>query len=177
MLSPAEIAELKKKQRIAKSKKKKMMTARRAEAARDELEEKERAQRELLENKRWGECLHCLKVSGPALKLNPWRIVHEPEFIHAFLDALTEVLMNFAKHSSEDDIAAVRSALQGVHGCFVDLGAFARHQPSFYISNPRTIRRFVRLLEQVGHRESDKALFPNVLSLLAPTFKQPQLCM
>lgn len=175
LLSPAEIAELKKQKRSETSKRRRLRAQKREEEKKAAIEEAERVKREAHENKRWAQCLHCLRVSVPQLKTNPWRIIHEPDLIFAFLDALTEILMNFAKHTSESDIVAVRTALQGVHGCFVDLGAFARRQPCFYISNGRTIRRFVRLLEQVGHRESDKALFPSVLSVLAPTFEQEHL--
>jgi hypothetical protein len=38
-----------------------------------------------------------------------------------------------------------------------------------------TIKRFARLLEQVAHKGTDKALFPNVLSLLGPSFAREEL--
>jgi len=115
-----------------------------------------------LSNKRWRDCLTCLQSSVPRLKGNPWLIILEPTFIHNYLDSLTEVLANLSKH--EEDLDMVRGVLQDVYEAFVDVGRFAKYQPEFYIQNPYTIKRFVRLLEQVAHRGSDKALFPNVLS-------------
>lgn len=125
------------------------------------------------ENLRWKDCLMCLKTSVPRLKDNPWLIIQEPIFIHNYLDSLTETLANLSKH--EDDLDQVRVVLQFVYETFVDLGKFAMYQPTFYISHQPTVKRFVRLLEQVAHRGSDKALFPNVLSLLGPTFDRPEL--
>ncbi len=126
-----------------------------------------------LSNRRWKDCLTCLQESVPRLKANPWLIILEPRFIHDYLDALTETLANLSRH--ESDLELVRSVLQDVYEAFVDVGRFAKYQPAFYIADPYTIRRFVRLLEQVAHRGSDKALFPNVLSLLGPTFEREEL--
>jgi hypothetical protein len=126
-----------------------------------------------LSNHRWKDCLTCLQESVPRLKANPWLVVLEPRFIHDYLDALTETLANLSRH--EADLELVRGVLQDVYEAFVDVGRFAKYQPAFYISDPYTIRRFVRLLEQVAHRGSDKALFPNVLSLLGPTFEREEL--
>lgn len=100
-------------------------------------------------------------------------IILEPTFIHNYLDSLTETLANLSKH--ESDIDVVRRVLQDVYEAFVDVGRFAKYQPAFYITEPQTVKRFVRLLEQVAHRGSDKALFPNVLSLLGPTFEREEL--
>ena len=107
------------------------------------------------------------------MKSNPWLIVLEPSFIHNYLDSLTETLANLSRH--EEDLDMVRGVLQDVYEAFVDIGRFAKYQPAFFIANPYTIKRFVRLLEQVAHRGSDKALFPNVLSLLGPTFEREEL--
>jgi len=126
-----------------------------------------------LSSRRWKDCLECLQSSVPLLKSNPWLILLEPTFIHNYLDSLTETLANLSKH--EEDLDLVRTILQDVYEAFVDVGRFAKYQPSFYIQNPYTIKRFVRLLEQVAHRGSDKALFPNVLSLLGPTFEREEL--
>lgn len=126
-----------------------------------------------LSNRRWRDCLTCLQESVPRLKNNPWLIVLEPTFIHNYLDSLTETLANLSKH--EEDLDAVRGVLQDVYEAFVDVGRFAKYQPAFFLQNPYTIKRFVRLLEQVAHRGSDKALFPNVLSLLGPTFEREEL--
>ena len=115
----------------------------------------------------------CSQESVPRLKSNPWLIILEPTFIHNYLDSLTETLANLSRH--EDDLDMVRAVLQDVYEAFVDVGRFAKYQPAFFIQNPYTIKRFVRLLEQVAHRGSDKALFPNVLSLLGPTFEREEL--
>jgi hypothetical protein len=138
--------------------------------AREEAEKKrafERAQN------RWVDCLQCLQESVPLLRANPWLIIHEPPFIHDYLDSLTETLANLSKH--ESDLDTVRKVLQEVYEAFVDIGKFATLQPGFYITDPHTIKRFVRLLEQVAHKGSDKALFPNVLSLLGPTFAREEM--
>lgn len=126
-----------------------------------------------LSNLRWKECLSCLRTSVPQLKSNPWLIVLEPVFIHNYLDSLTEVLANLSRHANERD--EVRAVLQEVYEAFVDLGRFAKFQPAFFIQQKETLKRFVRLLEQVAHRGSDKALFPNVLSLLGPTFEREEI--
>lgn len=125
------------------------------------------------ENQRWKDCLACLKFSVPSLRENPWSLILEPTFIHDYLDSLTETLANLSKH--EDDLDKVRTVLQDVYEGFVDIGKFAKGQPAFFIAHPATVKRFVRLLEQVAHRGSDKALFPNVLCLLGPTFDRPEL--
>lgn len=125
------------------------------------------------ENQRWRDCLECLKFSVPKLRNNPWLLILEPIFIHDYLDSLTETLANLSKH--EDDLDKVRTVLQDVYEGFVDIGKFAKGQPAFFIAHPATVKRFVRLLEQVAHRGSDKALFPNVLCLLGPTFDRPEL--
>mmetsp|Transcript_31269 Transcript_31269/g.60942 ORF Transcript_31269/g.60942 Transcript_31269/m.60942 type:complete len:260 (-) Transcript_31269:303-1082(-) len=139
-------------------------------AAKEE-EEKKRVQER--ENQRWKDCLQNLKTAVPRLRDNPWLIVMEPNFIWDYLDSLTETLANLSKH--EEDLNTVRTVLQDVYEGFVDLGRFAKGQPAFFISHPDTIKRFVRLLEQVAHKGSDKALFPNVLCLLTPTFDRPDL--
>lgn len=125
------------------------------------------------ENQRWKDCLGCLQLSVPKLRENPWLLVLEPCFIHDYLDSLTETLANLSKH--EDDLDKVRVVLQDVYEGFVDIGKFAKGQPAFFIAHPATVKRFVRLLEQVAHRGSDKALFPNVLCLLGPTFDRKEL--
>jgi hypothetical protein len=142
----------------------------RKQAAHDEEEQKRAAERE---NQRWKDCLKCLQLSVARLRDNPWLLTLEPSFIHDYLDSLTETLANLSKH--EDDLDKVRVVLQDVYEGFVDMGKFAKGQPAFFISRLATIKRFVRLLEQVAHRGSDKALFPNVLCLLSPTFDRPEL--
>jgi len=136
-------------------------------------EDEERNRLQERENQRWKDCLQCLQTSIPQLRHNPWLIVMEPAFIWDYLDSLTETLANLSKH--EEDLNLVRQVLQDVYEGFVDLGKFAKGQPSFFIDHPDTIKRFVRLLEQVAHKGSDKALFPNVLCLLGPTFDRPDL--
>jgi len=153
--------------------KKRLKAEAEAQRLKDAREEEERKRSVERENQRWKDCLNCLKSSVPRLRENPWVIVLEPNFIHDYLDSLTETLANLSKH--EDDLNTVRSVLQDVYECFVDIGKFAKSQPAFYIKEDSTINRFVRLLEQVAHRGSDKALFPNVLCLLGPTFDRPDL--
>ena len=58
---------------------------------------------------------------------------------------------------------------------FIELGKFAKYQPAFFFDDPPSIARFIRLMEQVSHRASDKALYPNILSLLTPTFSRLEL--
>lgn len=135
--------------------------------------EEEEARARERENQRWCDCLEYLRTSVPQLRENPWLIILEPDFIHDYLDSLTETLANLSKH--ENDLDQVRVVLQDVYEGFVDIGKFAKYQPSFFISSPATVKRFVRLLEQVAHRGSDRALFPNVLCLLGPTFDRPEL--
>ncbi len=65
--------------------------------------------------------------------------------------------------------------LQTVYVVLVDIGKFARYQPSFFLTHPHTIRLFVRLLEQVAHAKADNTLFPNVLNILLPTIAKPAL--
>jgi hypothetical protein len=138
--------------------------------AKAEEERKRAAERE---NQRWHDCLECLRVSVPQLRENPWLVINESNFIHDYLDSLTETLANLSKH--EEDLDKVRTVLQDVYEAFVDVGKFAKYQPTYFIQSPQTVKRFVRLLEQVAHRGSDKALFPNVLCLLGPTFDRPHL--
>ena len=87
-----------------------------------EEEEKRRAQE--LADQRWRDCLQCLKDSVPALKKNPWLIVQarrsvfvcaavelpliarytlsqEPNFIHNYLDSLTETIANLSKYKND----------------------------------------------------------------------------
>jgi len=161
---------LKAKQARARKKQKALQAAQ--QKKQDALDTELKRAREM-SNQRWKDCLTCLQESVPRLKANPWLIVLEPRFIHDYLDALTETLANLSRH--EADLELVRSVLQDVYEAFVDVGRFAKYQPAFYIADPYTIRRFVRLLEQVAHRGSDKALFPNVLSLLGPTFEREEL--
>jgi len=156
----------------ARIKKQKRLAAEAAKREEDRLAEERRLIEEAA-NERWRNCLKCLADSVPQLLANPWLIVQEAKFIHDYLDSLTETLANLSKH--EDDIDLVRTVLQDVYETFVDLGRFARCQPAFFITHPATIKRFVRLLEQVAHRGSDKALFPNVLSLLGPTLAREEL--
>ena len=172
-LSLAEQKELAiKKAKAAKSRKKAKAAAAAAQKKQDLLDAEIKRAREL-SNHRWKDCLTCLQESVPRLKSNPWLIVLEPTFIHNYLDSLTETLANLSRH--EEDLDMVRGVLQDVYEAFVDVGRFAKYQPAFFIANPYTIKRFVRLLEQVAHRGSDKALFPNVLSLLGPTFEREEL--
>jgi len=153
--------------------KKKLKAQQEEQRAQKAKQEDELKRAQARENFRWKDCLVCLRTSVPLLKENPWLIIQEPEFIHDYLDSLTETLANLSKH--EDDLDQVRVVLQFVYETFVDLGKFAMYQPAFFISHQATVKRFVRLLEQVAHRGSDKALFPNVLSLLGPTFDRPEL--
>jgi hypothetical protein len=157
--------------KMSKTKKRKLAQQEARIAAQRAEEEKQRALDR--ENQRWSDSLDCLKTSVTSLRGSPWLIVLEPNFIHDYLDSLTETLANLSKH--ENDLDKVRTVLQEVYEAFVDVGKFAKFQPAFYISNAATIKRFVRLLEQVAHRGSDKALFPNVLCLLGPTFDRPEL--
>lgn len=130
-----------------------------------EAEAKKKAEEE---ERKWKAALETLRDFSPKFRHNPWIMIMEPALMHNYLDSLTDVLANLAKH--EADLDNVRVILQSVFEGFVDVGRFAKHQPAFYISNPLTIKRVIRLLDQVGHRGSDKALFPTVLSLLGPTF-------
>ncbi len=172
-LSPSEAADLKEKKAKQSKLKKKLKIQQEAQRKKQEQIDAELNRARELASRRWFECLECLKNSVAPLKSNPWRIILEPQFIHDYLDALTETLANLSKH--EEDIELVRRVLQEVYEAFVDVGRFAKFQPAFFIQNPQTIKRFVRLLEQVAHRGSDKALFPNVLSLLGPTFEREEL--
>ena len=122
---------------------------------------------------RWSDCLACLQSSLPLLADNPYLCILQPPFLHDYLDSLTETLANLHSHSQE--LHAVRALLQQVYQSFVDLGKFAKYQPAFYFDDAHSLRRFVRLLEQVSHKSSDKALYPNILSLLTPTLQRPQL--
>lgn len=160
--------------KMSKAQKKKLakMQKEEEERARAKAEE-ERLAAEARANQKWQDCLEALEESVPRLRVNPWLVTQEAGFVHNYLDSLTHTLANISKH--EADLERVRTVLQSVYEAFVDVGKFALNQPAFFISNPHTIRRFVRLLEQVAHRESDKALFPNVLSLLTPTFEREEL--
>ena len=122
---------------------------------------------------RWSDCLQCLSSSLPLLADNPYLCILQPPFLYDYLDSLTETLANLHSHSS--DLPVVRALLQAVYQSFIDLGKFAKYQPAFYFDDPHSLRRFMRLLEQVSHKSSDKALYPNILSLLTPTFQRPSL--
>ena len=122
---------------------------------------------------RWSDSLLCLNSSIPLLRANPWLIIHNSMFIHNYLDSLTEVLSHLSTHP--DQLDHVRATLQNVYEGFVDIGKFTKYQPNFYLTNSQTIKRFIRLLEQVAHRGSDRALLPNVLSMLGPTFERDEL--
>ena len=126
-----------------------------------------------LASARWSDCLLCLSSSLPLLQDNPYLLILQPPFLYDYLDSLTETLANLASHS--DDLQHVRSLLQKVYKSFIDLGKFAKYQPAFYFDDPPSIKRFIRLMEQVSHRASDKALYPNILSLLTPTFSRVEL--
>ena len=126
-----------------------------------------------LASARWSDCLLCLSSSLPLLQDNPYLLILQPPFLYDYLDSLTETLANLASHS--DDLQHVRGLLQRVYKSFIDLGKFAKYQPAFYFDDPPSIKRFIRLMEQVSHRASDKALYPNILSLLTPTFSRPEL--
>lgn len=157
----------------AKGNKKKLKAQQDEQARADAKAAEENRRAEERENQRWRDCLECLRETVPKLRENPWLIVLEPNHIHDYLDSLTETLASLSKH--EGDLEQVRRVLQDVYEGFVDLGKFSKYQPSFFISHPPTVFRFVRLLEQVAHRGSDRALFPNVLCLLGPTFDRPEL--
>ena len=122
---------------------------------------------------RWSDCLQCLSSSLPLLADNPYLCILQPPFLYDYLDSLTETLANLSSHS--DDLTVVRALLQSVYQSFIELGKFAKYQPSFYFDDAASLRRFIRLLEQVSHRQSDKALYPNILSLLTPTFSRTEL--
>ena len=122
---------------------------------------------------RWSDCLQCLSSSLPLLADNPFLCILQPPFLYDYLDSLTETLANLGSHS--DDLTLVRALLQSVYQSFIELGKFAKYQPAFYFDDAASLRRFIRLLEQVSHRQSDKALYPNILSLLTPTFSRVEL--
>ena len=126
-----------------------------------------------LASARWSDCLLCLSSSLPLLQDNPYLLILQPPFLYDYLDSLTETLANLASHS--DDLQHVRELLQRVYKSFIELGRFAKYQPAFYFDDPPSIKRFIRLMEQVSHRASDKALYPNILSLLTPTFSRVEL--
>ena len=126
-----------------------------------------------LASARWSDCLLCLSSSLPLLQDNPYLLILQPPFLYDYLDSLTETLANLSSHS--DDLQHVRSLLQRVYKSFIELGKFAKYQPAFYFDDPPSIKRFIRLMEQVSHRASDKALYPNILSLLTPTFSRVEL--
>ena len=126
-----------------------------------------------LASARWSDCLLCLSSSLPLLQDNPYLLILQPPFLYDYLDSLTETLANLSSHN--DDLQHVRSLLQRVYGSFIELGKFAKYQPAFYFDDPGSIKRFIRLMEQVSHRASDKALYPNILSLLTPTFSRVEL--
>lgn len=158
--------------KAAKEARKARQAAAEAAAAAKRAEE-DRHRLEDIANQRWNECLSTLEKSVGILNENPWLIIQEPLFIHNYLDSLIEVLANLSKH--QDELKKVKGVLQTVYESFVDLGKFAKTQPVFYVSRLDTIKRFVHLLEQVAHRGSDKALFPNVLFLLGPTLARKEL--
>jgi hypothetical protein len=126
-----------------------------------------------LASARWNDCLLCLSSSLPLLQDNPYLCILQPPFLYDYLDSLTETLANLSSHSSS--LQAVRSLLQSVYQSFIDLGKFAKYQPAFFVDDPQSIKRFIRLMEQVSHKNSDKALYPNILSLLTPTFSRLEL--
>jgi hypothetical protein len=69
--------------------------------------EEERKRAHERAEQRWQDCLKCLKESVPRLQSNPWLVVLEPNFIHDYLDSLTETLANLSKH--EEDLEVVGS--------------------------------------------------------------------
>jgi len=168
-LTKAEQEELAKKAR-ARRRAKALADAQRRDA---ELREDEEKDRRAAEQTRWSSYLENLQAAAPRLRSNPWLLMQDVSFTHHYLDSLTEVLAGFRDHT--DDFQRVRTVLSEVYESFVGLARFARVQPGFYLTDPRTIQRFIRLLEHVAHKGSDKSLFPNVLHLLMPTLERPHL--
>ena len=144
-----------------------------AERRKAEQVSAEVARAQSLASARWSDCLQCLSSSLPLLSANPYLCILQPPFLYDYLDSLTETLANLSAHSA--DLGAVRALLQSVYASFVELGRFAKYQPAFFFDDPASLRRFMRLLEQVSHKNSDKALYPNILSLLTPTFSRVEL--
>ena len=144
-----------------------------AERRKAEQVSAEVARAQSLASARWNDCLQCLSSSLPLLSANPYLCILQPPFLYDYLDSLTETLANLSAHSA--DLHAVRALLQSVYASFVELGRFAKYQPAFFFDDPASLRRFMRLLEQVSHKNSDKALYPNILSLLTPTFSRVEL--
>lgn len=132
--------------------------------------EEERKKKEDIENEKWRTGLDFMKDTMPKLRANPWIMIHQPDVINDFLEIVIDTLSNLSKH--EADLDKVKKVLQEVYEGMLDIGKFARNMPGFYISHPKSLRRFVRLLEQVAHKGSDKALYPNILHLLTPTFER-----
>ncbi len=131
------------------------------------------AERQAEVRRLWHACLDELVSAAPKLRNNPWLFIQNADFVHSYLDSLTEVLTRFREH--KDDFERIGAALREVYATFLDLGRFARVQPCFYLTNPRTIERCVQLLGQVAHKGSEQSLFPNVLSMLLPTVERPHL--
>lgn len=147
--------------------------ARRAELASRELIDLELNRATQLASARWTDCLACLSSSLPIISSNPYLLVLQPPFLYDYLDSLTETLANLHNHTS--DLDTVRGILQQVYNSFIDLGRFAKYQPAFFFDDANSLKRFIRLLEQVTHKNSDKALYPNILSLLTPTLARPDI--
>jgi hypothetical protein len=168
-LTKAEQEELAKKARARRRARALADSQRREAELRDDQEKARREQ----EQAQWTSYLEALQVAAPRLRHNPWLLIQDTQFTHQYLDSLTDVLAGFRDHT--DDFQRVRAVLSEVYESFVGLARFARVQPGFYITDPRTIGRFVRLLEHVAHKGSDKSLFPNVLHLLTPTLERPHL--
>ena len=144
-----------------------------AERRKQEQINAEVARAQSLASARWSDCLQCLSSSLPLLQANPFLCILQPPFLYDYLDSLTETLANLTQHA--DELSSVRSLLHAVYNSFIELGRFAKYQPAFFIDDSGSLKRFIRLMEQVSHRQSDKALFPNILSLLTPTFTRSAL--
>ena len=142
-----------------------------AERRKAEQISSEVARAQSLASARWSDCLQCLSSSLPLLQANPFLCILQPAFLYDYLDSLTETLANLTQHAEE--LSSVRTLLHAVYNSFIDLGRFAKYQPCFFIDDCGSLKRFIRLMEQVSHRQSDKALFPNILSLL-DAHLQPQ---
>ena len=111
-----------------------------------------------LASARWSDCLLCLEQSLPLLSCNPYLCILQPAFLYDYLDSLTETLANLTAHS--DELQRVRRLLHRVYASFIDVGRFAKYQPAFFIDDPPAIKRFIRLMDQVAHKNSDKAVRP-----------------
>lgn len=136
-------------------------------------EEKARAAQR--SQQRWDDCVECLREIAPVFREDPWLLILEPPMIHAYLDSLSEVTAKIKEHQGDENFAQVTDVLREVFETFVDAGEFVQYQPAFYIEDPQTIKRLVKVLGQVSDSRTDKALFPNVLQMFGPTFARPEL--